>query len=153
METLSLTVTNDAAPAFPDAWLRVERIGHQFKMYRGSDGANWTQIGGATFNPPLSTNVYVGVAFSASNNDIPPETDLRKSFLAKFREYELKTKTNEVGGNISIAHRGDHAEVTWDGWTLQTAATVLGPWDDLTTATSPLRVNFTEPKRFYRLRK
>ena len=152
METLSLAVTNDAPPAFPDAWLRVVRIGNEFKMYRGTDGANWTQISGASFNPPLATNVYVGVAFSASNNDIPPETELRKSFVAKFRDYQLTTP-NEVGGNISIQHRGDHAEVTWDGWTLQTAPTVLGPWDDLTTATSPLRVNFTDPKRFYRLKK
>jgi hypothetical protein len=122
-------------------------------MYRGADGANWTQIGGATFNPPLATNVYVGVAFSASNNDIPPETELRRSFVAKFRDYELTTETNEVGGNLSIQNRGDHAEVIWDGWTLQTATTLFGQWDDLTTATSPLRVNFTEPMRFYRLKK
>lgn len=151
-DTLELAVTNDAAPAFPDAWLRIERVGNQFKMYRGSDGANWLQIGGATFDPALTNNIWVGLAFSAQNDDIPAATELRKSFVAKFREYELTPKTSELGP-LRIQFVGDHAEVTWEGaGTLQTAPTVTGPWSDISAATSPYPVNFNESMRFYRLR-
>jgi hypothetical protein len=153
IETLSLTVTNDAAPAFTNAWLRIERIGQQFNVYRGVDGVVWQQIGGATFNPPLATNVYVGLAFSPQNDDIPASSGLRKSFVAKFRDYDLTATTTEEN-NLRIQIVGDHAEVQWDSnWTLQTAPTVIGDWADLTTATSPFRVDLNQPMRFFRLKK
>jgi hypothetical protein len=148
-ETLSLTVTNQAAPDFTNAWVRIERAGQQFTMSRSSDGKNWQQIGGATFNPPLSTNVYVGLAFTPQNSDVPPETGFRRTFLAQFREYELIPKES---GDLRIATVGDHAEVTWAfGWILQTALAVTGPWSQAPSQTSPLRVNFSEQMRFYRL--
>jgi hypothetical protein len=152
IDTLSLTVTNDAPPAFTNAWLRIERTGQQFNLYRGVDGVVWQQIGGATFNPPLATNVYVGLAFSPQNDDIPASSGLRKSFVAKFRDYEL-TPTTSAENNLRIQIVGDHAEVRWDSdWTLQTAPTVFGDWSDLTTATSPYRVDLNQPMRFFRLR-
>ncbi|HUS36618.1 MAG TPA: hypothetical protein VM680_14795 [Verrucomicrobiae bacterium] len=151
-DTLELTVTNDAAPAFPNAWLRVERIGNEFKMYRGVDGATWQQIGGATFDPAMTNKVWVGLAFSAQNDDIPFATEFRKSFVAKFRDYEL-IPTEPEPGPLHIQNFADYAEITWEGpGTLQTAPTVIGEWADLPTAISPFRVNFTEPMRFYRLR-
>jgi hypothetical protein len=147
VETISLTVTNDAAPAFTNAWLRIVRDEQQFTMYRGIDGEHWIQIGGATFDPPFSTNVYVGIAFSPQNDDVPG--DLRKSFVAKFGDYDLiPTSAN----NLRIQRVGDHAEVLWDSdWTLQTAPTITGEWTNV-AATSPFRVNLNEPMRFFRLR-
>ena len=148
--TVSITPTNNAAPAFTNAWLRIERNGPLFNMYRGIDGKHWEQLGSATFDPPLSTNVYVGLAFSPQNDDIPGDSGLRKSFVAKFREYNLQQLADN---NLRIKIVGDHAEVSWDSnWTLQTAPTVTGEWTDVPFATSPYRVDLTEPMRFYRLR-
>jgi hypothetical protein len=152
LETISLTVTSNAPPAYTNAWLRIVRRGQQFTMYRGINGVNWTQIGEATFDPPLTNNPYVGLAFSPQNDDIPFDTGLRKSFVAKFREYEL-IPIEGGENNLRIQLVGDQAEVLWDSnWTLQTAPTVTGQWNDLTTATSPYRVNLNEPMRFFRLR-
>jgi hypothetical protein len=151
IDTISLPVTDDAPPAYTNAWLRIVRRGQQFTMYRGINGVNWTQIGEATFDPPLTNNPYVGLAFCPQNDDIPFDTGLRKSFVAKFREYELMPAAAE--NNLRIQLVGDHAEVLWDSnWTLQTAPTVAGQWADLATATSPYRVNLSEPMRFFRLK-
>jgi hypothetical protein len=150
VDTLPLTINNNAAPDFPNAWLRVERLSQEFNMYRSIDGQHWVQLGSASFDPPLSTNVYVGLAFSPQNDDIPFDTGLRKSFVAKFRQYELIPKAED---NLRIQMSGDHAEVLWDSSaTLQTAATLTGQWTDLPTATSPYRVDLTEAARFYRLK-
>jgi hypothetical protein len=42
-------------------------------------------------------------------------------------------------------------EITWAGGTLQSSASVLGPWDD-ETSTSPFQAPSTESARFFRLR-
>src|SRR5205823_14487438 len=96
-------------------------------------------------------NVYVGLAFSPQNDDIPPGADLRKSFVAKFREYQIVPKN---AGHLRIQPVENHAEVTWDsGWTLETATTVSGPWTNAASQQNPLRVDFTESMRFYRVRR
>jgi hypothetical protein len=153
-ETLSVTLTNNAAPAFTNAWLRVKRVGQQFTMARSIDGQHWENLGGATFNPQVSTNVFVGVAFSPQNNDIPPTSGVeRKAFVAKFREYSLTTLTSQPVGLVRIQMLGDHAEVSWDsGATLETAPAVTGPWTNAPSQQSPVRVGFGQTMRFFRLR-
>jgi regulation of enolase protein 1 (concanavalin A-like superfamily) len=153
-DTLSVTLTNNAAPAFTNAWLRVKRVGQLFTVSRGIDGQHWQEMGSATFDPPLATNVFVGLAFSPQNNDIPPGSGVdRKSFVAKFREYSLTTLTNTTVGPVRIQLVGDHAEVSWDGAaTLETAPAVTGPWSNAPSQVSPVRVDFTEAMRFFRLR-
>jgi regulation of enolase protein 1 (concanavalin A-like superfamily) len=149
LDTISVTVTNDASPAFTNAWLRIVRAGQDFTMWRSIDGEHWDQIGEASFDTPLADTVYVGLAWCPQNDDIPPTSDLRGSFVAKFRDFALTPKS---ASNLKIQMLGDHAEVTWDaGWTLETAPAVTGPWTNATSQTSPLRVDFTEGMRFYRL--
>jgi regulation of enolase protein 1 (concanavalin A-like superfamily) len=151
LDTFPVLVTNDAAPAFPKAWLRVERVGPMVLMSRSVDGSFWERLGSATFDPPLSTNVWVGLAFTPQNGDIPAATELRRSFVAKFRQYQLIPKPS---ANLKIERIGDHAEVTWDaGWILETAKSVTGQWTQAPSQQTPLRVDFTEPMRFFRLRR
>jgi hypothetical protein len=148
LDTISLTVTNDAAPAFTNAWLRIVRSGQDFTMWRGADGQNWDQIGSATFDPPLTDTIYVGLAWCPQNDEVPG--DQRGAFTAKFRDYSLTPKATS---NLKIQMLGDHAEVTWDaGWTLETAPVITGQWTNSVSQQSPMRVDFTEGKRFYRLR-
>jgi hypothetical protein len=147
--TISVTLTNDAAPAFTNAWLRVERIGQQFLMSRSVNGKVWERMGSATFAEPLPDDLYVGVAFSPQNDDLP--AGKRKAFLAKFRDLSIQSAN---GGHLKITRVGDHAEVSWDeGWNLETAPAVTGAWSNAPSQVSPLPVNFSETMRFYRLRR
>jgi hypothetical protein len=51
-------------------------------------------------------------------------------------------------------HNGQHLALYWGpGWTLQTATNLAEPFIDLANAISPYTNYFTEPKRFFRLRR
>jgi len=51
-------------------------------------------------------------------------------------------------------HNGQQLALSWgSGWTLQTATNLAGPFSDLVTATSPYTNHFTDPQRFFRLRR
>lgn len=66
---------NPAAPTYPNTWLRVNRFGPTFTLYRGTDGVNWTVMD--TFNTTSANrgfgtawpeSLMVGVAVTAHNN-------------------------------------------------------------------------------------
>jgi hypothetical protein len=43
--------------------------------------------------------------------------------------------------------------LSWpSGWTLQSASSVLGPWNDMPGATSPYTVTANSAQKFFRLR-
>jgi len=54
-----------------------------------------------------------------------------------------------VEPTISVARQGASAVLTYTG-TLESATEVTGPWSTVTGASSPLTVDSTEPRRFYR---
>lgn len=148
--TDSLTVTNDAAPAFPDAWLQVKRVGEVFYMSRSTNGVTWESLGSAQFPEAMPETLYVGLSFSPQNDDVPVGSGLRRSFVAKFRDF---TRT-EQDNRIKIERVGDHAELSWTGnWILQTATTAAGSWENAPSQANPQTVNFSETMRFYRLRR
>jgi hypothetical protein len=152
--TSSVTVTNDAPPAFPDAWLRVQRVGDEFKMFRGTNGVTWEQIGSAQFPDATPTNIFVGVAFSPQNNDLSFGSGLRSVFTAKFRNYG---GTNTPSLKIAIEKTSTtQAELSWIGnGILQTASplpTNNAAWTDATNQQNPQTINLNEPSRFFRLR-
>jgi len=152
----SLTVTNDAAPQFTNAWLRVQRLGDEFKMYRGTNGTTWEQIGSATFDAPAPTNVWVGIAFSPQNDDLFAGSGLRNLFTDKFRDYSV---TNTPAGKLKIERlpTAGQAQLSWEGtgFTLQISTNILGPWNTAPSQANPqtLTISPGEPTRFYRLRR
>jgi hypothetical protein len=152
--TTSLIVTNDAIPTFPDAWLRVQRIGEEFRFFRGTNGVDWQQLGSAHFPDPAPTNIYVGVAFSPQNDDLSFGSGLRGTFAAKFRDYG---GTNAPSLKIAIQKTdATHAQISWTGpGILQTASplpTTNAAWTDAPNQQNPQTINLTEPSRYYRLR-
>jgi len=148
--TRSLAVTNDAAPTFPDVWLQMKRRGQVFEMSRSIDGIAWEDVGSARFPETMPATIYAGLAFSPQNDDLSPLSGARKRFVAKFREF---ARVNE-SHSIAINDLGEFAELTWEGfWFLETAPTVTGEWTDAPSQENPQRVEFTEPARFFRLRR
>jgi hypothetical protein len=62
-------------PAYPNAWVRLARVGTVLNAYASTDGVSWTLLASAdpTTNSPTSTPlpsvVYVGISTSAHDND------------------------------------------------------------------------------------
>jgi regulation of enolase protein 1 (concanavalin A-like superfamily) len=61
----TVLVGGTAAVAYPDAWVRLTRVGNVFTAYRSTDGVDWTAY--ATQTLALNATVYLGVALSSGN--------------------------------------------------------------------------------------
>src|SRR5439155_18687732 len=51
--------------AYPNTWLRLQRVGNQFTGYAGFDGQSWSLLG--TVNLAMQPSVYFGFAVSSHN--------------------------------------------------------------------------------------
>lgn len=49
-------------------WLRVNRTGSAFTVYRSADGSTWTTVGSTTIT--MGSNVYIGLAETSHNNSL-----------------------------------------------------------------------------------
>lgn len=144
---------------YPNTWVRLQRVGQTFTVFRSLDGENWTQLGattwgvtmdGTTVTLPMPDKVFVGPDYSPENFNIDPLfADLRTTWLAQIRNYG-DTFGGPVlpPGPLDISIDGSTVTISWPGaGTLQRAATIGGTWDNV-QATSPFTA--TEPG-FYRL--
>lgn len=146
--TRRLPIENNAAPEFPDAWLRIKRVGQSFELYRGTNTVNWILLGTATFPQPMPETLFVGPAFSPVNGSLPVEH--RRTYLAKFREYSgadsepLELKIERIAAG--------QFELSWTGeGILQQAPEVTGQWETAPSQANPQAVDIQQPKRFFRL--
>ncbi len=62
---------------FPNAWVRLQRVGNLFTGFASTDGSNWTQVYQMTMN--ISSTLYFGMAVSA-------RTTTGQATLAKVRD-------------------------------------------------------------------
>ena len=139
---------------YPNCWVRIQRTGQTFTIYRGLDGENWTQLGATIWPDAAGTNgvvmpetVFVGPEFSPENNNITNIPD-RGVWLAQFRNYGDTFGGTGVPGPLSISIVGGDVQITWPGaGTLQRTPTIGGSWADVQGG-SPFTV--TE-EGFYRL--
>jgi hypothetical protein len=60
-----VTGTVGGPAAYPNAWLRLRRVGPNFGGYRSSDGVHWFIIGSRTVNMPAT--LYFGMAVTSHN--------------------------------------------------------------------------------------
>ncbi|HEY6227715.1 MAG TPA: lamin tail domain-containing protein, partial [Verrucomicrobiae bacterium] len=85
--TTGATATTTAAGAYPanypQAWLRLKRVGNVFTGYGSLDGIGWVQLGTATITMP--TQIYFGLALSS-------ESATQTSF-AQFRDFGTTVST------------------------------------------------------------
>jgi len=66
-------------PLYPNAWLRLQRVGNVYTGYSSTDGVNWTAVATVTMN--LGDTLFVGLAATSHN---PAELT-----TAQFRELEV----------------------------------------------------------------
>ena len=59
------TLVKTGTPSFPNAWVRLTRVGNVFTGYYSADGVNWTQTSSASQTMPGT--VFLGMAVSANS--------------------------------------------------------------------------------------
>lgn len=154
--------TDTNAPAYPNAWVRLKRVGQTFHVFRGSDGTNWVREGTFTFPttdsdgnpvPPIENTLYVGPNYSPEVANIPTSTGERRAFLARFREYSNASgEVNIEPPQISIKQSGTQVEVSWSTGTLEGTTNITSTtWSALGTV-SPLKITPDKRYQFYRAR-
>ena len=137
------------------AWIRVTRSGDKFTAYRSGDGMAWTEMGSLVQVYPAS--VFVALGTTSHNNN-------GEEFLttAHYRSFTIIPASPEVERPmVTLSFADDAVTITWEAGKLQSAASVDGPWTDVTVipgrglapvpAESPYTSNAVKPAEFYRV--
>jgi len=109
--------TNRPAPAYPNAWVRLKRVGTVLYGFASKDGVTWTQQGSQDPSTvgdkvALPDKVYVGICCTAHNNDTPGTTPPRYVYTADMDSYgappappvnTMLTVTRAAGGSITVS--------------------------------------------------
>jgi len=157
------SIAANAAPAYPEAWLRLRRVGQTFHAYRGTNATNWIQLGSFIFPtrdangnavPPFPETVFVGPNYSPETANIPESSRARRAFLARFRDYG---NGPEAGGGepveppaLDIRREGDEIVVTWSRGAIQFSGDLTN-WTSVPVV-SPLRTIPDKRLQFFRVR-
>jgi hypothetical protein len=137
--------TGAGAPAYPNAWLRMQRTAQTFTSFYSSDGQNWTSYGAHTFTTaePMPDKLLVGIYYSPEFGNNTSGEGVGHSTVAKFRQYGDLPK--EVGP-LSIAISGSNISIGWPaGATLESATSVTGPWNTVASPPNPYTVPLPAP--------
>ncbi|HEY5909760.1 MAG TPA: hypothetical protein VJA21_04060 [Verrucomicrobiae bacterium] len=154
-------------PQYPNAWLRLKRVGQVLTSYAGNDGINWwktaeTTVTANTNNPTaLPDAMFVGVCATAHHNPTAVSTDPVWYNYASLDNYNSSyTGGNIVGGPGTVVFTGTQqgADLVLN-WTfpgtvqLQWSADLIN-WNNFTpmVSTPPVTVPMTQAKAFYRVR-
>lgn len=164
----------NTSPGYPDAWLRLRRIGQEFRAYSSRDGRTWTLIGSQKYpddfkssypadhpdaalaGTPISSfgaTLLVGPVFAPNNLGVPDAQ--RNLWMASFRDYGDYQGPSVGEASLAIAFDGTVVRISWDASaaTLQRADKPGGPYTDVTGAASPFPVTpVAGSQTYYRLR-
>lgn len=160
--TVTLPITNNVAPAYTNAWLRLRRVGDTFEAFRGDDGVTWISLGTMHFPtndasgaevPSFSKVAFVGANYAPETGNIPASSGMRRAFMAQFREYGDVGPVLET--TLSITHAGAAVRLEWEGGgTLQSKTNLnTDNWRDL-PGFSPVSVPLEreKPEEYFRVR-
>ena len=138
-------------PQYPNAWVRLTRVGGLLSAYVSTDGMNWTLqatntpalVGGLT---PLPATVYVGICTTAHNNDLLGASPLLYLNTVSYDNYN-SSYVYAPAIKVNAAVSGNQITVTWAPavGTLQSSPTPNGPWQNVTGVTTPGSYTITLP--------
>ncbi len=112
------------APTYPNAWVRLARVGQEIRAYRSTDGVSWTLL--ATNTPALvgemtalPATVYVGLCTTAHNNDaLDPITGqlpdpLRFLQVVNYADYNSSFVPSAPRANLTATTSGGNIVISW----------------------------------------
>lgn len=136
------------APNYPQAWMRISRVGKVLHFFKSDNGSTWTNEGTLDWEtadqPALASKLYVGLFYSPEYNNNDTKNILTGSAISQFRDYGAWPSSPAGGGDpgkIAAAfNAAGKPSISWDsskGGVLQSATAVNGPYADVAGATSP----------------
>ncbi len=80
---------NGPAPAYPTAWMRMQRSGQTFNALYSNDGTTWAQYGTYTYaaEDPMPDTLLVGPYYCPEFGNNESGAGIAHSTVAKFRQY------------------------------------------------------------------
>ena len=125
----SALVSNNAAPMYPNAWCRLQRVGQTFTIYRSDDGTNWLEMGETTWgvddqtHTPMPATMYVGPEYSPENGNI--SAGFQGMFLVQYRDY--RNHATASGPTLTVARNSDGTiTLTYQGTLLSSSTAKTG---------------------------
>jgi hypothetical protein len=113
-----------STPAYPNAWVRLQRSGQLISAFRSVDGATWVNVGTRDYSaiqvdpngaePGFPAKMYVGVYFAPElvNND---SWKIGHSVVAKFRDYGPFPPGGGDPDINAVTLAGGNVTITWTG--------------------------------------
>jgi hypothetical protein len=81
--------SSSGTPRYPNAWLRVTRVGQEFTSYRSDDGETWEQMAVRNFETdgtaPMPDTLFVGPSYSPETGNIGETAQRTKLYLMQIR--------------------------------------------------------------------
>lgn len=135
--------TGAGSPAYPNAWLRMQRIGQTFNGFYSSDGKNWTSYGAHTFTAaePMPDKLLVGIYYCPEFGNNTTGEGVGHSTVAKFRQYGNYTANPpQVSYGIGLNFGADEPDGAFGGilpsiGTAGVPGVIQANWNNLTNAT------------------
>jgi len=121
-----------SVPAYPNAWVRLKRVGQLLHSYWSSNGVDWVQEGLTDWSTnaagPMPAQTYVGICCTAHNNNSTTATTLNFYYTASFADYNSSfvASTNAGPAKLTATLSGGNVVISWSpaGGTLQSSLKV-----------------------------
>jgi hypothetical protein len=133
-----------SVPAYPNAWVRLKRVGQLLHSYWSSNGVDWVQEGLTDWSTnaagPMPSELFVGICCTAHNNNSVTATVLNYYYTASFADYNSSfvASTNVGPAKLTAKVTGGNVVISWSpaGGTLQSSPSVgqSAPWTPVGTA-------------------
>ena len=103
-------VTRDASFAFPNAWVRLKRVGQTFTTHYGSNGLDWVQLGESfTVDSAYPDTVMLGIASSSIDN----AGNVGNSYAAfEYSQYG-PSATETPSPRLTVSSAGQTVVIAW----------------------------------------
>jgi hypothetical protein len=102
------TITKSGTTSFPNAWVRLQRVGNQITAYYGSNGTSWTQI--FSLNIVLPQTLQLGLATGAWTTTTNATVRYREFGDVSPQQPQLP---GAPSGLVAAAPTSDTVDLTW----------------------------------------
>ncbi len=142
---------------YPNAWVRLQRVGKVLTAYASSDAKTWTLL--ATQDPTtvgssnaLPATVYVGISSTAHNNDVAGATEFLYYNQCAYADYNSTYIPVAGAATLTATTSGGNLVISWTpaAGRLQSTTALGGTWTDEGTA-NPATIPMTGPAKFFRV--
>ena len=145
----SLSYPDRDPQVFPNAWLRIQRVGNRLRSFYSTNGNNWIDNnGGHVVSNNWPNTLYVGIASCGYGGKAGPPAS-----TFDYGNFSLTSTNLTLPSLLRLVRNTNSMQLEWSGGgTLQLSTNASGPYYDVPGAASPYPVSASSKEKFYRLR-